>query len=99
MLALVSRHLDGMAHLDHIEPVRVQRIERQILECRGRRHRTARQPADTAAGNERQQRRGDGAKNPFARPPHQPLDLEPLRHRLVGDGAVTRMQRLRHLSP
>ena len=45
------------------------------------------------------QRRGDRAVDPFARLPHQPLDLEPLRHRLVGDGVVARMQRLRHRAP
>jgi hypothetical protein len=58
-----------------------------------------RHPADAAAGDERRQRRGDRAVDPFARLPHQPLDLEPLRHRLVGDRIVTRMQRLRHRAP
>ena len=58
-----------------------------------------RQPADAAAGDERHQGRGDRAIHQLARLPHQPLDLQPLRHRLVGDGVVTRMQRLGHRAP
>ena len=45
------------------------------------------------------ERRGDGAVNPLARRPHQPLDLQPLRHRLVGHLIVPGMQRFRHRAP
>ena len=36
---------------------------------------------------------------PSARLPHQPLDLEPLRHGLVNNRAVPRVQRFRHRPP
>ena len=58
----------------------------------------ATQPAPPPAMNA-DQRRCDRAVDPFARLPHQPLDLEPLRHRFVGDGIVARMQRFRHRAP
>ena len=45
------------------------------------------------------ERRGNRTVDKSARLPHQPLDFEPPRHRLVGDGVVTRMQRFRHLAP
>jgi hypothetical protein len=40
-------------------------------------------PAGAAADNECRERCGNRAVEPFARLLHQPLDLEPLRHRLV----------------
>ena len=58
-----------------------------------------RQPPGAAAGDKRREARGDRTIDPFARCPIQPLDLKPLRHRLIGDGIVARMQRVRHRSP
>jgi hypothetical protein len=54
---------------------------------------------NAAAGDECHQRSGDSAVDPLARLPHQPLDLKPLRHRLVGDGIVACVQRVGHGAP
>jgi hypothetical protein len=99
MGTLAAGHFDGMAHLHDIEPVRVQRVSREGLKGRGRRGRAMHQPAGAAAGNEGEQRGGDGAIDPFARRLHQPVELKALRHRLVGNRVITGVQRLGHRAP
>ena len=89
----LARHLDWMAHLDHVEPVGIERV-------RGESRTGRRGSSRHARSSRRRRRRGmRSARRPApssngagARPAHQPFDLEPLRHRLVGDGVVTRMQ-------
>ena len=99
MRAFAAGHFDRMADLDHVEPVRVERIHREILERRRRAAAPcANQPAPPPAMNAA----SVAAIAPYSHLrgcSHQPLELEPLRHRLVGDGVVTRVQRFGHRAP
>jgi hypothetical protein len=56
MRALAACHLDGVTDLDHVEPVRIQRLAREALKYRGRGGCAMRDPAGAAAGDERKQR-------------------------------------------
>src|SRR5437763_1199380 len=92
MVALVAADLDGMADLDDIEPVSVERVRREALEDRGCVGGAMRHPPGRAAGNESNQRGRYGAIEPLSRAALQPLQLQPRRHRFLRDGVVAGVQ-------
>ena len=91
--ALAARHFDRMAHLDHVELVGFQRIGSDGVEVarRGGGY-PARGPAGAAADQKGGDRRCGGVTQPAAAArsvlPQQPVEFEPLRHRLAGDRAI-----------
>ncbi|MGY4411336.1 hypothetical protein ACVWW4_003072 [Bradyrhizobium sp. LB7.1] len=58
-----------------------------------------RDPAGGAAGDEGNKHRRGGAIEPLAGPALQPLELQPRRHLLLGDGIVAGVQHLGHGAP
>jgi len=89
MRAFVARHLDRMAHLDHVDLVRFQRLLGENIKparrCGGS---AMSHPAGHATRNKRAKNRGRRDRAPRACAAREPVQFKPCRDRLRGQRAI-----------
>ena len=93
-MALAGLHLDRVAHLADIEPMRLERLDRHGARRPGAVEEAAAEPAGAATQQERGEHRGGRETRPFAAGARERRELEARRHRLAGDGVVARADRI-----
>src|SRR3984893_19073728 len=82
MRRLRTRHLNRMAHFDHIEPMRIDRLGGHGARRPRPLERAASEPPGTATAEKRKDDRGRGKARPSAARAREVLEIEARRHRL-----------------
>ena len=94
MHGLRTRHFDRMAHLDHIEPVRIERVGGDIARRPGAVPCAASEPAGRGTGEKRREHRRCRKARPSPSGARQPVEIETRRNRLARDRAIARADRV-----
>ena len=95
MRPLAPGNLDGMAHLDHVNLVGIERLCGERVEARRRRRRCAvRHPADNSAGEKSQDHCRGRSTTPRACAAGEIIEIEARRNRFGGEHAEARPDRV-----
>ena len=100
MRPFASGDLDGMTHLDHVDPVGIERLCGEGVEAARRRGRCSMcHPADRPAGEKRYDHRSRGNRTPGAGAAGQFVEIQARRDWLRGEHAEARADRVRLRAP